>query len=311
MAYTNYNFGHDEVDHASDIFKRWKWARYPDVYYDVWSKIPRPFGPFHSPKQQQQQQQQQQRRRRRSIVPVATSPSPGSSGSTTTATILFKTSRTYLETLFPTQQFRFSLPNTVAAASFEAVRVGDRTQLALYVHGIEYSDAKATQVLAEGRYLAVLFESGSANEIEGWSNGPRVVCDVSLEHVENSGSCRVVLAHEGTGFFEMVLFALQEVSAEVGPGRADATFTYRYLPAKDGHAEAGGGEYSFAMVPSTEDTVGEPEGRKLRTRWTTKSSEVKVDAGDWERLPTLHHVAAVLAEIPVYEVIGGEVVEMG
>lgn len=37
--------------------------------------------------------------------------------------------------------------------------------------------------------------------------------------------------------------------------------------------------------------------------------KVEIEAGDWDRFPTLHHVTVVLAEIPIYEIVSARVVK--
>ncbi len=87
MSYTNYNFGHDEIDHASNIFKRWKWAKKPSMYW----RMPTAFGPFPGPRQDAYG------RRRLADGPLR---------SFTTVSVKFQTSRTFLDTILPSAQFR-------------------------------------------------------------------------------------------------------------------------------------------------------------------------------------------------------------
>jgi hypothetical protein len=43
--------------------------------------------------------------------------------------------------------------------------------------------------------------------------------------------------------------------------------------------------------------------------WQADRATFKIDALDWDCLPTLHHVVSRLEEIPVYEIVGAKVVE--
>ena len=57
-------------------------------------------------------------------------------------------------------------------------------------------------------------------------------------------------------------------------------------------------EEESKVVPSTVKSVAKP----------TKAS-VSFDKLDLDALPTLHHIVTVLADIPIYEVVGAKVVE--
>ena len=59
------------------------------------------------------------------------------------------------------------------------------------------------------------------------------------------------------------------------------------------------------FVPTAEER---PEPKLERGFAATKAS-FKIDGLDWDALPTLHHVTERLAEIPIYEIIGGRLVE--
>jgi hypothetical protein len=79
---------------------------------------------------------------------------------------------------------------------------------------------------------------------------------------------------------------------------------YMYIPGvgwkNRGKAEA---EYSV-FVPYKGDSL-QPQTKRV---WKAKAS-FKIDEMDWDALPTPHHVIKRLAELPVYEVVSGKVVE--
>ena len=84
-----------------------------------------------------------------------------------TASIKFKTSRTVLQNLFPSNSgsFKFELPGTVAYASFsmttldrmEWLRGSGYNHLGLYIHGVEY--VKNDGNIVNGTYMPVLLKS--------------------------------------------------------------------------------------------------------------------------------------------------------
>jgi hypothetical protein len=77
---------------------------------------------------------------------------------------------------------------------------------------------------------------------------------------------------------------------------------YRYVPAvgKPGQADAA------YPVLIREGAAGSTPRVVEKTTYF-KEAEVKCTAGDWQTLPTLHHIAAGLAEIPIYGVIEAKV----
>ncbi|KAI5465858.1 hypothetical protein BGZ63DRAFT_400295 [Mariannaea sp. PMI_226] len=61
------------------------------------------------------------------------------------------------------------------------------------------------------------------------------------------------------------------------------------------------------VVPHIEEANEVPA--KVCSMRRSMNASIKMDAQEWESLPTLHHVAAGLAKVPVYSIIGAKVVE--
>jgi hypothetical protein len=80
-------------------------------------------------------------------------------------------------------------------------------------------------------------------------------------------------------------------------------FTYRYIPAvgEPGKADA---EYPV-FVPDAEYS----EIPKVHSTWRAKKAKFAFDGKDWDSLPTLHHIATGLGDIPIIEVVEAKVVE--
>lgn len=303
MAYTNYNFGHDEIDNSTNIFKRWKWSQKPNMYW----RMPIGFGPFPGPRQDAQGRALQD----------------GLQRTFSTTSIKFKTSRTYLETLFPTAQFRFKSRASVCQASISVTELGNMQwlggkgyrHLGLYIHGVEYVRKDGAGTIS-GTHLAVLFESLSDPIVSGREElgMPKLFCDIDIDRSANDDEVRIAASFRGARFVDMRVGGLREddVASESGTigGEADyGILTYRYIPAvgRPGVADV---EYPI-VVPHEEE---EPKGtvkKVLRPREGAGSSNVSLNMQglDWTQLPTLHHVASALAEIPIYEVVSAKVVE--
>ncbi|KAH8905161.1 FAD/NAD(P)-binding domain-containing protein [Coniochaeta sp. PMI_546] len=299
MQYTNHNFGHDEFDHASNIFKRWKWAKKPDMYW----RMPIAFGPFPGPRMDAYG------RRRLADGPTRRF---------TTTSIKFKTSRTFLETILPTSQFSFASADTVATASFSVTRLDKMawlggqgyTHLGLYVHGVQYTKKDGSTIT--GTYLPILFESLTDPIVSGREElgMPKLFCDIEMHN--RSRSCHIAASWRGATFANLSLSDLAEddPATEHGTigGEADyGILVYRYIPAvgEPGKADA---EYACVVPHEEEAKVQKATVEKV---WRARPEKASVDIKglDWDALPTLHHVTDVLAQIPVYEVLAAKVVE--
>lgn len=296
MAYTNHNFGHDELDNSANIFKRWKWAKKANMYW----RMPIAFGPFPGPRQD--------------AYGRTLKEGPGRTFRTTS--IKFKTSRTFLETLFPTASFKFKNADTICLASFSLTELNKMQwlggegylNLGLFIHGVEYQKKDGTTI--NGTYMPILFESLCDPIVSGREElgMPKLFCDLTMYRRANSA--RVTASWRGAQFAEFVLPELEDddPSTEHGTigGEADyGILVYRYIPAvgAPGKADA---EYAVVVPHEEESKV---QSAKVSTVARSKTASVKIDAMDWDALPTLHHITSVLAQIPIYEVVSAKVVE--
>ncbi|KAH8889560.1 FAD/NAD(P)-binding domain-containing protein [Thozetella sp. PMI_491] len=297
MTYTNYNFGHDEIDHATKIFARWRQAKKPNV----WKRMPTAFGPFPGPRQDAYG------RRRLADGPTRTF---------TTASVKFQTSRTYLETLLPTHQFQIRNPATVATASFSITTLDNMawlggkgyTHFGLYIHGVSYIKKDGTAI--NGTFMPVLFESLTDPIVSGREElgMPKLFADLDVQRTP--GSYRMKASWRGATFAEIALDGLSDDDAgtEHGTigGEADhGILVHRYIPAvgEPGKADA---EYAV-VVPHEEESKVQSSTVKAVAR--AKEATIKIEPGDWESLPTLHHVSSALAGVPIYSILSAKVVE--
>ncbi|TIA66558.1 FAD/NAD(P)-binding domain-containing protein [Aureobasidium pullulans] len=296
MEYVNYNFGHDEFDSATGIFNKWCWAKNPDIYW----RMPVSFGPSPGPRQ----------------ALYTNEPQPARHSTFTTASIKFKTSRTFLQNLFPTESFQFKNPGTVAYASFSQTTLGKMEWLGgsgyrhfgMYIHGVRYTKQNGETV--DGTYMPLLFESLTDPIVSGRDElgMPKVFCDVDIRRREDS--YRVRTSWQGSMFGKFNLDELEEAdpAAEAGTigGEADyGILTYKYSPAV---GERGKADAAYAVVvPHAEESKVVPS--KVTGLWKCKKPNFKFDALTQQDLPTLHHIVSKLAQTPVYEFISGKVVE--
>ncbi|GKT42347.1 FAD-dependent monooxygenase OpS4 [Colletotrichum spaethianum] len=296
MNFTNYNFGHDAHDYATKVFNKYLWSKKKDLYW----RMPIGFGPFPGPRQDFYGRRQ-----------------PSELDRTfKTISIKFLTSRTLLETILPTDSFRFKDPGTVCTASLSLTQLnnmswlggGGYNHLGLYIHGIEYVKHDGTSV--NGTHLAVLFESLTDPIVSGREElgMPKLFCDIDVEH--HATAARVRASWRGAKFVDISLKNLHQDVPETEKGtiggEADyGILVYRYIPSvgEPGKADA---EYA-CVVPHEEEARDVPATVHAVSR--SSDASVKLEGHDWEKLPTLHHIAKFLAEMPIYGIVGAKVVE--
>lgn len=292
---SNYNFSHDEWDSASDKFRRWQWSQNPNLYW----RQPIVFGPMPGPRQD-----------------FYGNPRKATHSTATTASIKFKTSATVLQTLFPSEQFKFTTPGTVAYASFSQTTLnkmdwlggGGYRHFGLYIHNVQYTKKNGETI--SGTYMPILFESLADPIVSGREElgMPKLYCTIDIHRRHQS--YRYQTGWQGATFGEIALDGLKEVdpTAEKGTigGEADdGILVYRYIPEVYNRGTAASEHTVF--VPHAEESKVVPT--TVKKMWKAKNGSIKFDALDWDALPTLHHVISRLAEVPVYEVIGAKVVE--
>jgi hypothetical protein len=232
-----------------------------------------------------------------------------------TLSVRFKTSRTYLENLLP-PGFAFTSPGTLAAASISSTTLAGMTWLAgggyshsgLYIHGVNYTKRDGSKVF--GTYLAVLFENSADPIITGRDElgMPKLFCDIETS-VQGDGSASVSLASHRTTFGKISISGLatpqptpsppapaQRMPGPPPPPPEQGTFWQRYVPSV---GEPGKTDADYAVFnPNPEPVEGEAAPETL----SSTSATVVFEEGDWQSLPTLHHVAKGLAGMPVYGV---------
>ncbi|KAG5794257.1 hypothetical protein H9Q69_006718 [Fusarium xylarioides] len=295
MAYTNFNLGHDEWDNSTSRFRKWDWARKPHLYW----RMPVSFGPFPGPRQ------------------TFTGEARNATNSTfTTASIKFKTSRTLLQNLFPSTSFRFKSPGTVAYASFSQTTLNKMEWLGgsgyrhigLYIHGVQYVQKDGT--VRDGTFLPILWESLTDPIVSGREElgMPKLYCSIDVWRRTNS--YRIQTGWQGVNFGSFTLEGLREIDSgsskgTIGGEDDEGIFAYKYIPKVGDRGKTDVEHATF--VPHAEESKVVPS--KVVKVFTADKASFEFDPHDWEALPTLHHVVSRLVEVPVYEILGGKVVE--
>lgn len=192
---------------------------------------------------------------------------------------------------------------------------GGYSHLGLYLHGINYTKQDGSKVF--GTYLPVLFENLADPIITGRDElgFPKLFADINVK--EAPGKCSIDLSwreiHFGTFEIKGLKRAEPVINGEASklakpgmgpppPPPEQGQFVYRYVPAvgEPGKADA---EYAVLCPYLPKDETAEPE--KLET----KEASIEFQARDWQSLPTLHHIAAKLAQVPVYGIEKAEMTQ--
>lgn len=297
MKYTAYNFGHDELDHSSNIFLKWRRRKCPDLYL----RMPLSFGPAPGPRQD-----------------IWGNSRFSLNQTFVTASIKFKTSATFLKNLFPTESFSFESAGTVAYASFSTTTLGNMTWLGgggynhfgLYIHGVQYTKRDGTTIT--GTYMPLLFESLADPIVSGREElgMPKVYCQIDIHRRKKSYHMQA--SWQGAKFCDFSLQDLtkSESTLETGTigGETDyGILVYRYIPAV-GRNMRGKSDCEYAIVVPHEDEAKIVPAKVKAVERTTKAA-VSFNKLDWNALPTLYHIVSVLTDIPIYEVVSSKVVE--
>ncbi|CAI6306165.1 unnamed protein product [Periconia digitata] len=297
LKYTNDNFGHDEWHHTQQKLREWEWSRNPTAY----RRMPVAFGPFPGPRQD------------------CTGNARDWSASTfTTASIKFRTSRTLLEGLFPNKAFRFAVSDTNCYATFSVSSLGNLewlggngySHLGLYIHGVEYTKNNGETV--EGDYLPVLFEDLADPIISGREEIGMPKVYSRLDVAKTTDSLTVTAGWMGSDFLNLSLTQLQSSEAQTdaaSPASSDENlFFYKYIPATAAHGEEQrSADVEYACISPMDEKVNAM--KKVERRTIAQKAEIRIEALDARKLPTLHHIVERLAEIPIYEVVEAKIVE--
>jgi hypothetical protein len=297
--FTAYNFGHDEWDYSSQMLRKWEWSNKKDVYW----RMPTAFGPMPGPRQD-----------------FAGKAKDGSQARFMTASVRFKSSRTVLENLFPTEKFKFAAADTVAYATFAVTKndnlewLGGRgySHFGLYIHGVECIKENGEKVV--GTYLPILFENLADPILSGREElgFPKLFCDLAVE-IDESGS-KLVASWMGSTFCNMELSSLsppatngETTAPKEATSQEEGLLLHKYIPAT-GSEKKGQADVAYTTIVSYADEAKAVE-RKVEKMTVGTNAAVTFDALDWKALPTLHHVIARLQEIPIYEVVQASIVE--
>ncbi|KAF9733977.1 hypothetical protein PMIN01_08320 [Paraphaeosphaeria minitans] len=315
--FTDENFGHDEWHYTSQKLREWEWSRRPTAF----RRMPTVFGPFPGPRQDHLGNSRD-----------------WTLSTFTTASVKFKTSRTLLENLLPSQ-VQFASPNSNCFATFSLSTLGNLEWLGgngynhfgLYIHGVEYTKENGDKVV--GTYLPVLFENLADPIISGREELGMPKVFASLDVAREESAFRLEAGWMGNAFLDLYITGLSErpesngVQASGAPGggppgagpppahgpppppKEEGLFFHKFIPttASEGSKERGRADVDYVGFLPNDEEAKAP--RQVQSTLVADKAVIRFDSLDWKRLPTLHHIVDRLAEIPIYEVVEAKVVE--
>jgi hypothetical protein len=303
--FTNYNFGHDEWDYSSQMLRKWEWENKKGL---LW-RMPTSFGPMPGPRQD-----------------FYGRPRDGSKAKFTTASVKFKSSRTVLENLFPSEKLKFAVADTVAYATFAVTQLdnlewlGGRgySHFGLYIHGVQYTKDNGDTVV--GTYLPVLFENLADPILSGREElgFPKLYCDLKL-HKDGPGQNWLLEADwmsskfctlEITGLEESPIANDDGATQTATSAKEEGLFFNKYIPATGSldSKERGQADVEYTAFLPNDEGASAVE-KKVEKTLKGSGASIDFDALDWKALPTLHHIVERLKEVPIYKVVEAKVVE--
>lgn len=302
MVYQAYNFGHDAWDYSTNVLQKHTEAHDKSLRF----RSPYRFGPSPGP------------RRPLNLSTDLNQLRGKLQERSTTYTVRFKTSRTYVQNLLP-PGFAFTSPATLVSASIICSTLegmawlsgGGYSHAGLYLHGVNYTKRDGSKIF--GTYIPVLFENLADPIITGRDEVgfPKLFADINVAQ-EEPADVKITLGWRGTTFGSIHLKGLSKTESVIngmeeshpppkrGPGPPPpppeaGQFVYRWVPAvgEPGKADA---EYPvFCPYPKLD--TEQPSERAV-----AESASIRFEAGDWQSLPTLHNVTNILAQVPIYKV---------
>ena len=233
--------------------------------------------------------------------------------------VKFKTSRSLLENLLPRTLLNFAGSGDLANASFVHTKhlnvcwLGGQSysELAFYIRDVQCT--KSDGLNLSGSFLAIVFVN-SPDAITGDREAlgiPRVFCDLELtpeiKDLGDSSSYSLKASWQGLRFLKIQVQDLVLIRRSEEPSRgddgSDSIFTHRYIPALGNKGKPLAD--SIVCLPSTSTSTSLPQLAKTEVRMAAGSkADIKWNACDEYKYPTLHHIIDRLSELAVLDVIG-------
>jgi acetoacetate decarboxylase len=290
--YLDYGFSHDEIHASSQLLREYKWKG-PLRY-----RQPTVFGPAPGPRQQNHYGHSYT-----SSLQISTS---------IKREVYFKTSATLLRNLFPNTHYSFTKSDTIATASFTVQSLSNMAWLGgrgydlveFCIHGVSVEDSNGK--LRKGVYCPLMLENMADPIITGREElgAPKLYSEIEIE--ENGRDCSVKIGWHGSIYAEFSWKNLTKNELEKTVAKEDeeseGLFFHKYMPSPEIGKAICESDFLLDISCKTSLIRSQSVSAPLDTRFNIKDLGV-------EQLPTLHHIVARLAELPVFEILMGSVTE--
>ena len=179
----------------------------------------------------------------------------------------------------------------------------------LYIHGVEYQ--KKNGEVVSGTYMPILFETLTDPIVSGREELGMPKLYASIDIHRRADSYRINTGWQGAIWGNFVLSGLKQVNdlskatGKISGEDDEGILVHRYIP-KVGRKFKNQADAEYPVFSPFAEEKPQPTMKRV---WQASNVSFKIDAMDWDALPTLHHVILRLQEIPVYEIVGGKIVE--
>lgn len=286
MQFMQTNLSHDAYDHAHGILIR-------DLNKSaLYRRMPMSFGPSPGPRQDLNGRQ-------RGLLKATYK----------TSYITFKTYKSYLSTLLPSDDFQFSTEGMWATATFSVTRLGNLewlggrgySLLGLYVHDIVHKNSSDSNsgdsAELKGDFLPVLFENMADPIITGREELGFSKVFATLDEKTSSESSFVLSAGwEGTEFCRLTLNDFEE-TPDAESALQNPVLHYKAIPSSMKKGQDAEYATTYPSIPTA-------EGER---RWKAGKAEIvftDLENGELEMaFPTLANIIKGLRGVKVVEVV--------
>lgn len=221
--------------------------------------------------------------------------------------ITFKAPKALIETLMPHESFTLDVPGDEVYCRWSCRDLGNLGWLgkrSYKTFGLVVSDVvvKGKTETIRGDFQLVLYESMSDPVTSGREELGTSKLFGTLDEEVTDESYDLKAGWEGFTFGEVHVTGLKDVDIKtpkpkVSFGPSEGILHYKYIPAtgRPGFADV---EYPCFTAFSPPVAVGKTTKLQIGSNTT-----FKFDAGDWQKLPTMHHIISVIEKLEILEVV--------
>ncbi|KAM3071811.1 hypothetical protein ACMFMG_009668 [Clarireedia jacksonii] len=287
MTFANANLNHDAYAHASGILRRYLSQN------AVFTRMPAAFGPTLSPRQNR-----------------FGKPRAFGNPSHTTSYVKFKTYKSYLSALLPSEDLSIASHGGWATATFTVTRLGNLDWLggrgysffALHIHDVTNgkpatngaaNDGAHSENEVKGDFVPVMFENLADPIITGREELGVAKVYATLDETTSDSSFALRAGWQGTEFCRLTLEGLESASSDTAAAEEPPTLHWKVNP------NINAGELVSVDLPALKT--------KSHKVWKANSAKIEwtdLEGKELERaFPTLINIVEGLRDIQLVEVL--------